>query len=860
MLYTFGGSPSDVLTTPTGDVVPDYPVLVKVASTGQTITALFEADGTTPISQLRSNPASHPQPGAIRPFRIDGVTAIEYEYLDANGQPVRWYQAARELAQQAAAAAADALSRSSGGTVTAPVTAAAGLAVQQGLAVTGGATADELAVTGDLAVGGTFAPDRLSLASMRIFNPRIYGALGDGSHDDAPAFQAAFDAAATVGGGWVIIPPGDYLLATLPLRQLCPLRITAMPGAYIRRGANQTLFLNGLPDQNYPGYTGHGDLLLEGGVWDMRATAPGLTNSRMCFSLGHAQNITIRDLEVLDVPGFHAIEVNACRTVRIENCQFKGFTDPGGRDISEAIQIDLMTEAGAFGGFGPYDSVACEDVEIRGCYFGPSGTPGTTAWPRGIGSHNARIGRWQKDIRIIGNTFEDCAQYPIGGYNWTTVTIAGNTMRNCGAGPRLRTVDTARTAHTQTPEGVQTSASQPVRNITIVGNTIENCTGYDDAIVVEGEATGRVYDVTITGNTIDGNTDTENGIRLIYTSDYTVGTNPISNVSGSGISQEQCTGGTVDGNRVHAPTGSGVTANACSRVKMTDNTISEPGVQGVWLVGGSVLTVEDNTITSPSRAAAGGGYGIRASSSASDIRIVGNTVRRHGSGNEMAYALSITSSCSGVRRWGNDFDAGTLGIIDDQSPGTELSPFDALGNLEGLMRPAGRYETTSRLRCGTTSTPTSGTLYLVPLWLPKGAVIGNLTFVSGGTAAASPTNWWFSLHDSARKMLARSADQLTASWAANTVKTLSIAQTTAGAATTYTTTYSGLHYLGVMIRATTVCSLVSEGAVADVLASVTPGFGGTDTGLTTPPTVSGTGFTAGAFGAGSGVLLYGYAS
>ncbi|MDX2863427.1 hypothetical protein, partial [Streptomyces scabiei] len=75
-----------------------------------------------------------------------------------------------------------------------------------------------------------------------------------------------------------------------------------------------------------------------------------------------------------------------------------------------------------------------------------------------------------------------------------------------------------------------------------------------------------------------------------------------------------------------------------------------------------------------------------------------------------------------------------------------------------------------------------------------------------------------------------------------------------------TTTYSGLHYIGVMIKASTVCSLISEGAVPDVLASVAPGFGGTDTGQTTPPTVTAGAFTAGAFGAGSGVLLHAYAT
>jgi hypothetical protein len=104
-LYTFGGSPADVLTDDAGNVVPDYPLLVKVAGTGAVVTALFEEDGTTPISTLRSNDADSSTPGAVRTFKALDVPEIEYEYLDAGGQPVRWYQAGRELAAEALASA-----------------------------------------------------------------------------------------------------------------------------------------------------------------------------------------------------------------------------------------------------------------------------------------------------------------------------------------------------------------------------------------------------------------------------------------------------------------------------------------------------------------------------------------------------------------------------------------------------------------------------------------------------------------------------------------------------------------------------------------------------------------------------------
>ncbi|MFE6426731.1 glycerophosphodiester phosphodiesterase [Streptomyces rochei] len=104
MQYTFGGTPADVLVDAAGNVIPDYPVIIRVAGTGQQVTALYELDGA-PIGQLRSNPAGSDQPGAIRAFRVADVTEIEYEYNGASGQPVRWFQAAREVAQEALATA-----------------------------------------------------------------------------------------------------------------------------------------------------------------------------------------------------------------------------------------------------------------------------------------------------------------------------------------------------------------------------------------------------------------------------------------------------------------------------------------------------------------------------------------------------------------------------------------------------------------------------------------------------------------------------------------------------------------------------------------------------------------------------------
>jgi len=91
----------------------------------------------------------------------------------------------------------------------------------------------------------------------------------------------------------------------------------------------------------------------------------------------------------------------------------------------------------------------------------------------------------------------------------------------------------------------------------------------------------------------------------------------------------------------------------------------------------------------------------------------------------------------------------------------------------------------------------------VPIFLHAGDVVTNLSFRSGATAAGTPTNWWFALYSNAATpaLLAQSADQLTAAWAASTTKTLALA-------TAQTITQSGIYWAAIHVKATTVPTLV----------------------------------------------------
>lgn len=248
-----------------------------------------------------------------------------------------------------------------------------------------------------------------------MINVKDFGAVGDGVTDDRAAIQAALDA-----GGWVYIPEGTYALVSGLLRIGARTRLTLSPGATILRKQTDGLITNEAESQ--PGaYNGNGSIVIEGGVWDVNADeVPAYASG---FGICHSTNIVIRDLAILDTPGWHAIEVNSSNDVLIDNCRFRGFLDGGDRNFSEAVQIDAAIDETT--GFAPYDQTVCDDVEVRSCWAGPSTSKGTQSWPRLVGTHSVPT-TWHRNIRIHDNYVQAPTWAGIRAYWWDRAIITGN--------------------------------------------------------------------------------------------------------------------------------------------------------------------------------------------------------------------------------------------------------------------------------------------------------------------------------------------------------------------------------------------------------------------------------------------------
>lgn len=136
------------------------------------------------------------------------------------------------------------------------------------------------------------------------------------------------------------------------------------------------------------------------------------------------------------------------------------------------------------------------------------------------------------------------------------------------------------------------------------------------------------------------------------------------------------------------------------------------------------------------------------------------------------------------------------------------------GSPTGLFRANLR-----RSECdGNLAALTTQVMTAVALYLEAGDVVTSLTFCSATTAAGTPTNWWYALYSSEATPTLRgqTADQTNTAWAANTPKTLALASP-------YTILTTGIHYAAVMVKATTVPTLLGATVNANAAGAVVTG-------------------------------------
>lgn len=244
------------------------------------------------------------------------------------------------------------------------------------------------------------------------------------------------------------------------------------------------------------------------------------------------------------------------------------------------------------------------------------------------------------------------------------------------------------------------------------------------------------------------------------------------------------------------------------------------------------------------------GGGVASGAPASGAHVVGEFTVDHTGTLQICTVAGTPGTWVDVRRAATtsasgDVELATAAEVITGTSDSLVSPLSAWASVS-MLRPSDALVEAFPRGASTlanASTLTTQRMYFSAIGLPKGLDITGVCFESGATPASAPTNWWFGIFDSSRGAIRFTADQLTAAWGANTFMALALSSG-------YTTTYAGLYYLVVMVKATTVPTLAGISHANAATHGRTPIIAGTaaDTGLTAPPSLP---FTAGALTAGT---------
>ncbi|MCJ1655994.1 glycoside hydrolase family 55 protein [Staphylococcus sp. NRL 16/872] len=329
-----------------------------------------------------------------------------------------------------------------------------------------------------------------------IINAQDYGLKGKNKRKDTKAIQRALNAAKD-GEQTVYIPKGTYHIGkALVIYDSTTLLLE--DETVLLRCSKDALLKNGRRLGFYHGYKGNSHIYIKGGVFDMNGGDYPYNNTAM--SIGHAEDIQLLGVTVLNVVGGHALDACGINGLYIKDCRFEGFYDINGdRSFSEAIQLDIQVP-GAFPKFGTTDGTITKNVVIENCYFGNSEHPKMQAWNRAIGSHASRYNKFYENVHIRNNIFDGLNEYALTPLKAKNMTVSRNEFKNCNGGIRFLGVKDGKNAADPVTGRVQ--ASQAGENFSVIGNIFKG-EMKRDAIHVRSYNNVKHANIFVAGNTFN---------------------------------------------------------------------------------------------------------------------------------------------------------------------------------------------------------------------------------------------------------------------------------------------------------------------------------------------------------------------
>lgn len=393
-----------------------------------------------------------------------------------------------------------------------------------------------------------------------------FGANGSDQLDDTKQLQAALDDAENYSETTIIVPDGVYLTTT-PLKIHSNTHLILSDQAVIKRnGVFGPMLRN---KTGGPGYTGSYNIVIEGGTWDGNGS---MLHGNILYDnleFGHATNIIVKNTNVINDYGAHAIEFVGVQNGQVLDSTIAGYYHGPNFLKKEAIQLDITHSPTVSFPFGYYDDTPCRDILIQGNTI--------KNYSRGIGSHTTVKGVYPENITIQNNTFNNLTDEAVDALNYKNLSILNNTFENVGAGVQFTTVTSNPGANYAPNDPAQPTNIIDQFGLKIVGNKLTTIhkipyrqAGY--GIFIQGTKDHPVKEVTIQNNSISQ--AGQDGIHLDYTSSAVV------------------TGNTVTGAKSY---GMAIHYNSNNNI-VDSNTFTESGDHGISIYKYSNATVTNNVI------------------------------------------------------------------------------------------------------------------------------------------------------------------------------------------------------------------------------------------------------------------------
>ncbi|MCP1149430.1 right-handed parallel beta-helix repeat-containing protein [Bacillus sp. 1735sda2] len=511
------------------------------------------------------------------------------------------------------------------------------------------------------------AKDRLDY-EFAIMNSRFvyknalnYDADPTGKNPSAAAIQRALDEIHREGGGQLIIPAGEYLIEKR-IVVYENTRVTMAHNCVLLRGWAGGFFINGLPTDNFKGYNGRGNIIIEGGILDGNYANIGKypTKAMDSIILGHASNIIIDRVIFKDTITAHAIDANGINNLQVTNCKYLGFVDLSpskNRPYSEAIQLGEFTKAG-MDQFGAFDGTPNKNVLVAHNYVGESDLLG--AWGCGVGNHYTVYDVYQTNITIFDNNFENCTFAGVRTYKWGEVKILDNKFKNCRDCIRISQA-IGGFESSKNAAGKQTNRPQGAQNVLIQGNDFYDYTEY--GILTFGQITNKEVawsdGIRILGNYFRlkakniGQHKKEQAIKLVFAKNARITDNRLYG-GRRGIWIEGCFNTFVESNEISNMDTEAVfieksrdktSVTKSTHVTVSRNEINSTGRNGIYVQNTDYFDVCDNNIfnTNKEQDKAKGRGGIYVGSGY-DGRIENNRIR----GVEKSFAILVDAKAREV--------------------------------------------------------------------------------------------------------------------------------------------------------------------------------------------------------------------